>query len=548
MLARLPRSDRRWRQPERRVPQLRSARSLVAARGPLRRVLAALAGRFVATRGWERLGFARARDYAVERLGLSARALQDLARVDAQLARLPTVEAALVSGVLTWTKIRLVCRVARPEDEAQWIALALRLTARALAGEVRAVDVAAIEAGGTETDEDGASEERRECVRIRCTPEVRARWWSTRQLARRMAGEALPVWQAMENVAAEVLSAFPLAASEAPGATPTIVAREAKTPAANGCASHGPAEEMPVLSAVAPPPFLAALVENLDSADAFELDARLRRAIALEQRLESELGQHLLAVAGGPRSMDVYAREQLGISPRKARGLLRMARVAATTPELHAARREGRLSWVQAQAILPRLVERPEEAAYWIERAASVTVQRLEEDVEERERQTGAQDMGGEGGETCEIFWLAPADVARLFRATLCSVRRRIERATGRLPSEGEAFGAMVDHAWGEWGGDERRVRARFRVFARDGWRCTVPGCSSYRNLHEHHIRFRSAGGSNDESNRTTLCAWHHLRGVHAGRVRVTGRAPEGLRFELGLSPGHPPLLSIRSG
>ena len=243
----------------------------------------------------------------------------------------------------------------------------------------------------------------------------------------------------------------------------------------------------------------------------------------------------------------VYAREQLGISPRKARGLLRMARVASTIPALHAAWAAGRLSWVQAQTILPVLVARPEEAARWIEHAASVSVRRLEDEIEARERQTGAQATEGEE-ESCEVFWLAPADVARLFRATLCSVRRRIERATGRLPSEGEAFGALLDHAFVAWGGDERRVRAAWRVFARDGWRCTIPGCSSYRNLHDHHIHFRSAGGSNDEANRTTLCAWHHLRGVHVGRVRVAGRAPAGLRFELGLRAGRAPLLSYVPG
>ena len=86
-------------------------------------------------------------------------------------------------------------------------------------------------------------------------------------------------------------------------------------------------------------------------------------------------------------------------------------------------------------------------------------------------------------------------------------------------------------------------MRRAWRVFARDGWRCTVPGCSSYRNLQDHHVVFRSAGGSDDEVNRTTLCAWHHLRGVHAGRVRITGRAPRRLRFELGLREGGPPLL-----
>jgi hypothetical protein len=45
-----------------------------------------------------------------------------------------------------------------------------------------------------------------------------------------------------------------------------------------------------------------------------------------------------------------------------------------------------------------------------------------------------------------------------------------------------------------------------------------------------------------------TLCAFHHLRGIHAGRVRCTGRAPDGLRWQLGIRAGAAPLASYRSG
>jgi hypothetical protein len=94
-----------------------------------------------------------------------------------------------------------------------------------------------------------------------------------------------------------------------------------------------------------------------------------------------------------------------------------------------------------------------------------------------------------------------------------------------------------------------REVRAvNVGAVERDGWRCTVPGCSSLMNLHDHHIVFRSAGGSNDPSNRTTLCAWHHLRGVHGGVVRCVGKAPSELRFELGVRPGARPLLGFGPG
>ena len=44
--------------------------ALCRERGPLRAVLARIAARLVALSGWERIGYARLSDYAVERLGL----------------------------------------------------------------------------------------------------------------------------------------------------------------------------------------------------------------------------------------------------------------------------------------------------------------------------------------------------------------------------------------------------------------------------------------------------------------------------------------------
>ncbi len=597
--------------------QLRELRGLVIARGPLRRALAAVVGQLVATRAWERLGFARLRDYAVERAGHSARSLQDLARVDAALAGLPRVETALVEGELTWTKARLLCRVATVDDEGLWVAFAREKTARALSREVRAVDVGALELGAASTDEDGAPEEESETVQLRCTPVVRARWWQARQLARRVAGEALPVWGCMEAIAAEVVSALPLEVDTelAPAPAANVCAEErargdTEREPAQGQEQRTPSpreERSPGASPASPapqaelPPFLAPLVVGLESADAFELDERLRRAVALEQRLEAEMGRLFLRIAEGRlhraagfTSMDEYAREQLGISPRKARALLRLERAGRRARLLREAYRDGRLSWVQAHALLPVLAIASPHQHSWIEWACAVTVRRLQEDVEQalvlhetdpprfeetgglpdaqgathpgtnepaggeeatasdiqerqdaHERQTGAKPTQSE--ETCRIFWNGPRDAAQLFRAVLCTVRRHIERHTGRMPSDGEALDAMLEHVFEAWctGLGEKRVRAAHRVFARDGWRCTVPGCSSYRELHDHHIRFRSAGGSDAEGNRTTLCAWHHLRGVHAGptRLRLRGRAPRRLHFELELRPGAPALL-----
>jgi len=48
---------------------------------------------------------------------------------------------------------------------------------------------------------------------------------------------------------------------------------------------------------------------------------------------------------------------------------------------------------------------------------------------------------------------------------------------------------------------------------------------------------FRSDNGPDDSWNRTALCAAHPHRCVHEGigRIRIRGRAPDALRFELPL-------------
>jgi hypothetical protein len=90
----------------------------------------------------------------------------------------------------------------------------------------------------------------------------------------------------------------------------------------------------------------------------------------------------------------------------------------------------------------------------------------------------------------------------------------------------------MLRHVHDAW---RAQPRHRDPVFDRDGWRCAVPACSGRRNLHDHHVRFRSRGGDNRRTNRITLCAWHHLRAVHRGLVRGWGTAPDAIRWQLGL-------------
>jgi hypothetical protein len=414
-------------------------------------------------------------------------------------------------------------------------------------------------------DEEG--EERRIGVIVRCTPAVRARWWRARQLANRVAGHALPAEAFAEALAAEVLSAVPLL-EEGPAISIRV-----------SCGDPGASDETTVRSdsggtaraAGSVPAFIDAFERDIDAADVFELDARLCRAIRLEARHLAKLAgllelvaSHRLYRAAGFNGLDAYAEDRLAMAPSQARALVRVARAGRVFPPLRAAFAAGRISWVQAHALIPLLFEAAaaRHRAAWLAHAARVSVRRLRDDVEralalgdfalpESEfiaLQTGANPRSR--ADSVRLFFAASDDVAHLFRATLAMVQRRIERIRGRPSSASEALDAMLEHALAVWGAYPplATVAREHRVFARDGWRCTVPGCSSYRNLHGHHIVFRSAGGGDELANVTTLCAWHHQRGVHAGRVRCTGAAPHALRFELGRRPQRPPLLAYGPG
>jgi hypothetical protein len=77
---------------------------------------------------------------------------------------------------------------------------------------------------------------------------------------------------------------------------------------------------------------------------------------------------------------------------------------------------------------------------------------------------------------------------------------------------------------------------------------CRDGGPGSHANRHARRVILRSAGGGNAPSNLITLCSRHHQRGVHGGLLGIRGRAPAGLRFELGVRPGRPPLAVYLSG
>jgi hypothetical protein len=231
---------------------------------------------------------------------------------------------------------------------------------------------------------------------------------------------------------------------------------------------------------------------------------------------------------------------------------------------------------VQAHCLLPLLLlDIPGEwRPAWVAWAGRVSVRRLEADVAralllraghdlawqrckfhpERaqdpippaERQMCAPDVDPEA--TQQLRWRVPRLVAGLYFAVRETLRAKLLPERGRLLTDGETFDALLDCALLGWTLRDPRARKPDPVIERDGYRCAVPGCTSRRNLQDHHVRFRSAGGSDAPENRIALCAFHHQRGLHAGLLGISGRAPDGLLFELGLRPGADPLLRYRSG
>lgn len=104
----------------------------------------------------------------------------------------------------------------------------------------------------------------------------------------------------------------------------------------------------------------------------------------------------------------------------------------------------------------------------------------------------------------------------------------------GSVP-EWVAMLAMIEDFVATWD-DPRQspTRKSHEVYIRDGWRCSAPGCTSRQNLEDHHVVYRSRGGSNEVSNRTCLCRFHHQRGEHGSLLTCRGEAPLGLVWYVG--------------
>jgi hypothetical protein len=474
-------------------------RELTAQRAQARPVLGALAAALLNGRGFEPLGFRCLGDWSRERLGVGARAVREWARVWRALSELPLLREAVVSGEVSWTVARMIARVVTPENEAACLETVRGHTVRAVKALLRAA--ASPDEGSLQE-----AQEDRVAVHVACSPRVATKWAAALELARRMAGENLSAWECAEAIAAECVSALgepePL---ESRQRRPALPARGTREESESGLRE----QVWPRLRWKAWPSRnrdrLEHLASGLADCSPCDLDRRLRAAMAFLQQVDFEIGRILRQVVErrlypeiGFESFERYVQERLDLSPRTARRLVRLARAEHTAPALASAFRAGRITLLQAEVLLRG---GSAEAREKLSLALRTTLRRLEDEVLPRQ----------------VAFW-APPEVAVSFEALV-----------SRLGLE-----AMLDHAIATWL-EAGKQFDDYADFERDGFRCTVPGCTARRNLQSHHIWFRSAQGPDVAWNRTTLCAVHHHRGVHAGSLTIHGRALDELVYTLGV-------------
>jgi Holliday junction DNA helicase RuvB len=82
-------------------------------------------------------GYRSTAQYAASRFGMSRREARDLLTVGKALLELPRIDRAFADGVISWTKVRELVKVATAEHEAKWLERAQKLTTDELALEVR---------------------------------------------------------------------------------------------------------------------------------------------------------------------------------------------------------------------------------------------------------------------------------------------------------------------------------------------------------------------------------------------------------------------------
>ncbi|HQR28935.1 MAG TPA: HNH endonuclease signature motif containing protein, partial [Anaeromyxobacteraceae bacterium] len=264
--------------------------------------------------------------------------------------------------------------------------------------------------------------------------------------------------------------------------------------------------------------------------DPHAVAARLRELSAMRDGWDDLVGHLGLLVQAfglwrslGFASFRHYCAERLGMGERTVAQRVWLERKLHELPGLREAMRAGRVSYEKARLVAGVAV--PRDVEHWVRIAEACTCVELRRKVEGEEK---AQ-MCARGRVSVVVPHRVSGLVNEAFRAVM--------RAEGRWLAPGDCLRIVCEHFIAAWQGlRSRKSTPQRRAIERDGGYCQVPGCSRAA-VHAHHVVWRSRGGEDEEGNLVSLCAGHHLHGIHRGYVRVSGRAPDGLVWELGEEP-----------
>jgi hypothetical protein len=260
-----------------------------------------------------------------------------------------------------------------------------------------------------------------------------------------------------------------------------------------------------------------------DTMSADEVDAKLRELAKLRAGWDDLIGYcaylvkearlHLLA---GFADFRHFLEEGVGLPARAIEQRVALEERIVSSRPLQEARRQ-KLPYEKLR-LLSRLPD--QEIGAWIARAKAVTCVELQRRIDaDRERQLRGRR---------KLSVPMPRRIAVVLAAAVAAIRERY----GRPVTTGTCLAVIAWHFLETWKQRKPRKTTSRQVRERDGCRCRVPGCSR-RATHAHHIEFRSHGGGDEPENQVGLCAFHHLRCVHGGWLRVTGRAPDDLTWLL---------------
>jgi acetolactate synthase small subunit len=311
----------------------------------------------------------------------------------------------------------------------------------------------------------------------------------------------------------------------------------------------------------------------------FDIDERLRQAVAFGQEVQGLYLRRLLEAQQGGidrilgfASFRHYARERLGLSPTRKDALLRVQRGLADLPEVAEAYATGVLTLSQVEEVVR--VATTQTAPAWVAYARNTTVRKLRDVVKHGKRlqvsdpgtgrdvfppelkpvegvlETVFPQLAGPAAPPAEptcaprvpdaplpapvpVTLVMDADQEAFVRPGLAMAKAVV----GPHATVAQAIALLVDLFIFEWHATASRAEKTHPVESRDGWRCTTAGCTQKVGLDAHHLHYRSRGGGDEDWNQSTVCRFHHLRGIHEGHVLAQGKAPDDILWALGMRP-----------